>query len=137
MTLFGQSAFNTASDQSENDGHHHSVSQLSASVLASSIILTGLDTLGGEFAGRLAEKFLGMMDAYDNGHACFRDSLPIANQTAEAVVPSKKGGATTKLNSAQRMAWQISFNHQRKQHPLFRHHDQKNRDYSEIGRAHV
>ena len=80
--IFGLSAFNTASNQSENDGHHHSVSQLSASVLASSIILTGLDTLGGEFAGRLAEKFLGMMDDYDNGRACFRDSLPIANQTA-------------------------------------------------------
>jgi hypothetical protein len=116
--IFGSVA-SLVEDDSEDGSWGDEVNQeakiLSHQVLATSVILAGLEAFQGPWSEKLSTDFLCMIDGYDND----------SDEVAEYMVPVEQSTAVTlsggrEMSIEERLAWQLSTNLHRDDHPVIK-----------------
>jgi hypothetical protein len=122
LTQNGEGVFGSVAslvDDSKNTSWGNELNQeakiLSHQVLATSVILAGLEAFQGPWSEKLSTDFLCMIDGYDND----------SDEVAEYMVAVDKNTAVTlsggrEMSAEERLAWQLSTNLHRDDHPVIK-----------------
>jgi hypothetical protein len=120
--IFGASAIVSGSEPdfshrfkktNTNLGRREEFALFGARILATSVILAGLDGLDDEDSESLAAEFLRRAKMYDNGDEEFSDNLIRIDGSNRAYLPNG-----SPLPPEERIAWQVSFNYHYDMHPV-------------------
>jgi hypothetical protein len=117
--IFGSVASLVEDDDSKDGSYGDETNQeakiLSHQVLATSVILAGLEAFQGPWSEKLSTDFLCMIDGYDND----------SDEVAEYMVAVDQSTAVTlsggrEMSVEERLAWQLSTNLHRDDHPVIK-----------------
>jgi hypothetical protein len=115
--IFGSVASLVPDDDANDDSYGDEVNQeakiLSHQVLATSVILAGLEAFQGPWSEKLSTDFLCMIDGYDNDSDEVAEYMVAVDQSTAVIL---SGGR--EMSAEERLAWQLSTNLHRDDHPV-------------------
>lgn len=85
-----------------------------AKMYATAVIFSALGRLG-EGAEAYTQELTGLIEKYDQGHDEFSSCLPPADGRVQGVLPNAQGQP---MEVHENVAWKVSYNQARKEHPL-------------------